>query len=166
VRRESFEDIETPAAVVDAERLESNLARWQEHCDHPELANRPHVKTHKCVEIARRRLELGAVGITCQKLSEAERWPSRAATTSSSRSTSSAPRNWSACSGCSGGLGSPCPSTTRRCCPVFLAQPCDCGVLPVHGDGEVGCSLFDELKVTRNGRLETTWRVAARGHSQ
>jgi D-serine deaminase-like pyridoxal phosphate-dependent protein len=68
----SLEDIETPAAVVDADRLESNLARWQEHCDRHELANRPHVKTHKCGEIAQRQLELGAVGITCQKLSEAE----------------------------------------------------------------------------------------------
>jgi D-serine deaminase-like pyridoxal phosphate-dependent protein len=68
----SLEDIETPAAVVDADRLESNLARWQEHCDRHELANRPHVKTHKCAEIAQRQLELGAVGITCQKLSEAE----------------------------------------------------------------------------------------------
>jgi hypothetical protein len=27
-------------------------------------------------------------------------------------------------------------------------------------------NLFDELKVTRNGQLETTWRVAARGRSQ
>jgi D-serine deaminase-like pyridoxal phosphate-dependent protein len=72
VRRESIEDTETPAAVVDADRLESNLARWQEHCDRHELANRPHVKTHKCAEIAQRQLGLGAVGVTCQKLSEAE----------------------------------------------------------------------------------------------
>jgi D-serine deaminase-like pyridoxal phosphate-dependent protein len=68
----SLEAIETPAAVVDADRLEGNLTRWQEYCDRHELANRPHVKTHKCAEIARRQLELGAVGITCQKLSEAE----------------------------------------------------------------------------------------------
>lgn len=65
-------EIETPAAVVDVDRLESNLSRWQEHCDRHGLANRPHVKTHRCVEIARRQLALGAVGITCQKLSEAE----------------------------------------------------------------------------------------------
>jgi D-serine deaminase-like pyridoxal phosphate-dependent protein len=68
----SRDDIETPAAVVDADRLERNLARWQDHCDRYGLANRPHVKTHRCVEIARRQLELGAVGITCQKLGEAE----------------------------------------------------------------------------------------------
>ena len=66
------EEIETPAAVVDLDRLERNLARWQDHCDRVGLANRPHIKTHRSVEIARRQLELGASGITCQKLGEAE----------------------------------------------------------------------------------------------
>jgi D-serine deaminase-like pyridoxal phosphate-dependent protein len=65
-------EIDTPAAVVDADRLERNLARWQEHCDRHGLANRPHVKTHRCAEIAQRQLALGAIGITCQKLTEAE----------------------------------------------------------------------------------------------
>ena len=64
--------IDTPAAVVDLDRLDANLRRWQEHCDRVGLANRPHIKTHRCVEIARRQVELGAVGITCQKLGEAE----------------------------------------------------------------------------------------------
>ncbi len=66
------DDVETPAAVVDGDRLERNLARWQDYCDAHGLQNRPHVKTHRCVEIARQQLSLGAVGITCQKLSEAE----------------------------------------------------------------------------------------------
>jgi D-serine deaminase-like pyridoxal phosphate-dependent protein len=65
-------DVATPAAVVDLDLLESNLARWQEHCDRVGLANRPHVKTHKCVEIARRQVLVGARGITCQTLHEAE----------------------------------------------------------------------------------------------
>jgi len=52
----SWEEIETPAAVVDADRLERNLARWQDYCERHELANRPHVKTHRCVESARRQL--------------------------------------------------------------------------------------------------------------
>jgi D-serine deaminase-like pyridoxal phosphate-dependent protein len=68
----SFEEIDTPAAVVDLDRLERNLASWQEHCERHGLANRPHVKTHRCAEIAQRQLALGAVGVTCQKLSEAE----------------------------------------------------------------------------------------------
>jgi D-serine deaminase-like pyridoxal phosphate-dependent protein len=65
-------DVATPAAVVDLNRLESNLARWQAHCDRLGLASRPHVKTHKCVEIARRQVALGAAGVTCQTLYEAE----------------------------------------------------------------------------------------------
>jgi D-serine deaminase-like pyridoxal phosphate-dependent protein len=65
-------DVATPAAVVDLDRLEANLARWQDYCDEHGLANRPHIKTHKCVEIARRQLELGARGVTCQTLYEAE----------------------------------------------------------------------------------------------
>lgn len=66
------EALDTPAAVVDVDRLERNLERWQEHCDRVGLANRPHVKTHRCVEIARRQQRHGAAGITCQKLGEAE----------------------------------------------------------------------------------------------
>jgi D-serine deaminase-like pyridoxal phosphate-dependent protein len=65
-------DVTTPAAIVDLDRLESNLTRWQAHCDELGLANRPHVKTHKCVEIARQQVELGAAGVTCQTLYEAE----------------------------------------------------------------------------------------------
>lgn len=65
-------DIETPAPVVDLDRLERNLSRWQEHCNELGLASRPHVKTHKCVTIARRQVELGAAGLTCQTLGEAE----------------------------------------------------------------------------------------------
>jgi D-serine deaminase-like pyridoxal phosphate-dependent protein len=65
-------DVATPAAVVDLDRLESNLARWQEHCDRIGLANRPHVKSHKCIEIGRRQIALGAAGVTCQTLYEAE----------------------------------------------------------------------------------------------
>jgi D-serine deaminase-like pyridoxal phosphate-dependent protein len=67
-----LEALETPALVVDIERLERNLERWQRYCHQTGLANRPHVKTHKSVEIARRQVELGARGITCQKLGEAE----------------------------------------------------------------------------------------------
>ena len=58
--------------MVDVDRLDANIARWQEEADRVGLANRPHVKTHKCVEIARRQLAAGAAGLTCQKLGEAE----------------------------------------------------------------------------------------------
>jgi D-serine deaminase-like pyridoxal phosphate-dependent protein len=65
-------DLETPTAVVDVDRLERNLSRWQRRCGELGLVNRPHVKTHKCTEIARRQVELGAAGLTCQTLGEAE----------------------------------------------------------------------------------------------
>lgn len=65
-------ELETPAAVVDLDRLERNLSRWQARCDELGLVNRPHVKTHKCTEIARRQVALGAGGLTCQTLGEAE----------------------------------------------------------------------------------------------
>lgn len=65
-------ELETPAPVVDLDRLERNLSRWQSRCDELGLACRPHVKTHKCVTIARRQVELGATGLTCQTLGEAE----------------------------------------------------------------------------------------------
>ena len=65
-------ELDTPVPVVDADRLRRNLERWQAHCDAVGLANRPHVKTHRSVEIARLQVELGARGITCQKLGEAE----------------------------------------------------------------------------------------------
>jgi D-serine deaminase-like pyridoxal phosphate-dependent protein len=69
---DSLDVIDTPAVVVDLDRLERNLERWQRYCDEAGLVNRPHVKTHKTVEIARRQIELGARGVTCQKLGEAE----------------------------------------------------------------------------------------------
>ena len=65
-------ELETPAPVVDLDRLERNLSRWQARCDELGFTSRPHVKTHKCVEIARRQLELGAAGLTCQTIGEAE----------------------------------------------------------------------------------------------
>lgn len=64
--------LDTPAVLIDLERAERNLRRWQAWCDRHGLANRPHVKTHKLVHFARRQMELGAVGVSCQKLGEAE----------------------------------------------------------------------------------------------
>ena len=62
----------TPALVVDRVKLERNLGRMQDACDVAGIELWPHIKTHKCIAIARRQLELGAAGLTCAKLSEAE----------------------------------------------------------------------------------------------
>ena len=67
-----LEDLLTPALVVDVSCMERNLARMAAYCRDHGLALRPHVKTHKLPRLAHRQLALGAAGITCQKLGEAE----------------------------------------------------------------------------------------------
>ena len=64
--------IETPAAVVDLNAMEANIIQMQRYMDEHGIANRPHIKTHKIPEIAHLQVDAGAVGITCQKLAEAE----------------------------------------------------------------------------------------------
>jgi D-serine deaminase-like pyridoxal phosphate-dependent protein len=64
--------LETPVPVVDLDVVEANLKRMQDYCDRHGLALRPHIKTHKIPALAQRQVELGARGITCQKLGEAE----------------------------------------------------------------------------------------------
>src|SRR5512147_389570 len=60
--------LDTPFAAIDLDIVERNLARAQRYFDEHELALRPHIKTHKIPELARRQVELGAGGITCQKI--------------------------------------------------------------------------------------------------
>src|SRR5437763_14678430 len=64
--------IETPAVVVDRERLQANIARLQRAMDERRVALRPHAKTHKSVAIARLQLGAGAKGITVGTIGEAE----------------------------------------------------------------------------------------------
>jgi D-serine deaminase-like pyridoxal phosphate-dependent protein len=67
-----LEDIDTPALIVELEAFERNLERLQSAMRGSGARVRPHAKSHKCVEIARRQIKAGAVGICCQKVSEAE----------------------------------------------------------------------------------------------
>jgi D-serine deaminase-like pyridoxal phosphate-dependent protein len=62
----------TPCAVIDMDRVERNIARIQAACDAADVANRPHIKTHKNPMLAQMQIAAGAKGITCQKLGEAE----------------------------------------------------------------------------------------------
>jgi D-serine deaminase-like pyridoxal phosphate-dependent protein len=68
-------DLDTPALYVDLDVLERNIARMQEQCRAWGVGLRPHVKTHKIVEIAQMQLDAGAIGITVAKLGEAEVLP-------------------------------------------------------------------------------------------
>jgi len=65
-------DLETPVPVIDIDIVDRNLKRWQARCDAIGIANRPHIKTHKLVPLAKYQIALGAKGITVQKLGEAE----------------------------------------------------------------------------------------------
>jgi D-serine deaminase-like pyridoxal phosphate-dependent protein len=65
-------DIETPAVLIDLDIVEANIARAQNLADAAGLRLRPHVKTHKLPRLARAQVAAGAIGITAQKLSEAE----------------------------------------------------------------------------------------------
>ncbi|MBV8474509.1 MAG: alanine racemase, partial [Hyphomicrobiales bacterium] len=64
--------ISTPAVVVDIDVAERNIARFQAYADSHRLRVRPHIKTHKLPAVAEMQLRAGAVGITCQKISEAQ----------------------------------------------------------------------------------------------
>jgi len=68
----SIETIETPAILIDEAVARRNLVKYQAYCDEHGLALRPHIKTHKLPHFAKMQMAAGAVGITCQKLSEAE----------------------------------------------------------------------------------------------
>src|SRR6478735_427439 len=65
-------EIETPALIIDLSTLERNLRRAAEYSQQYGLRLRPHTKTHKTVELARRQLALGADGLTVAKVGEAE----------------------------------------------------------------------------------------------
>ncbi|HEV2518473.1 MAG TPA: D-TA family PLP-dependent enzyme [Devosia sp.] len=65
-------DLDTPTVLIDIDRVEANLQRAQAHANAHGYALRPHIKTHKLPRFAKRQVELGAVGITAQKLGEAE----------------------------------------------------------------------------------------------
>lgn len=65
-------DIPTPALLLDLDRFERNLQRMTTHVQGTGKKLRPHAKTHKCPEIARRQVAAGAVGVCVAKVSEAE----------------------------------------------------------------------------------------------
>jgi D-serine deaminase-like pyridoxal phosphate-dependent protein len=67
-----LEDVDTPALVIELDPFERNLKRMADEVAGSGIDLRPHVKTHKSADIARRQVALGAVGVCCQNVSEAE----------------------------------------------------------------------------------------------
>ncbi|HLJ60167.1 MAG TPA: alanine racemase [bacterium] len=69
---QAIETLDTPALIVDLDRMEGNIARWAAYARDAGVRLRPHGKTHKCVEIAKRQLAAGATGLSLAKIGEAE----------------------------------------------------------------------------------------------
>ena len=64
--------VQTPALIVDLDALERNLDRMADAARAAGVALRPHGKMHRSWAFAERQLARGAVGLCCQKVSEAE----------------------------------------------------------------------------------------------
>lgn len=67
-----YDYLETPAVVVELDTVERNIRSLVEGAKPYGIVHRPHIKTHRSVELAKLQLSLGAKGITCAKLGEAE----------------------------------------------------------------------------------------------
>ena len=67
-----LDEVDTPALVIDLDVFERNLRRLSDRIAGSPVKARPHAKTHKCPVIALKQVELGAVGVCVQKVSEAE----------------------------------------------------------------------------------------------
>ena len=70
-KNQLLSEMETPRIVIDREKLLANISLVQNIANSHDLVLRPHIKTHKCLEIAKLQLKQGAVGITASKTDEA-----------------------------------------------------------------------------------------------
>lgn len=68
----ALSEVDTPALLLDLDAFERNLKLLNDSLAGRNIKVRPHAKSHKCPEIAKRQMALGAVGVCCQKVSEAE----------------------------------------------------------------------------------------------
>lgn len=65
-------DLDTPALCVDLDAMESNIRELAAVCRQHGVAWRPHAKCHKSIDVGRKLIAAGAIGLTCAKLGEAE----------------------------------------------------------------------------------------------
>src|SRR5690242_5685635 len=70
---DTLDDVQTPALIIDLDAFERNVARMKTYAGTAGIRLRPHAKTHKSADIALYQMQSGgAIGICCQKVSEAE----------------------------------------------------------------------------------------------
>ncbi len=68
----SLTEVDTPCLILELDAFEHNLRRLPDSLSGRNVKLRPHAKSHKCPAIALKQIALGAVGVCCQKVSEAE----------------------------------------------------------------------------------------------
>lgn len=68
----SIYNLSTPVVLIDENIVDANIKRVQSYLDQAGKKSRPHIKTHKIPRFAQKQLDAGAIGITCQKISEAQ----------------------------------------------------------------------------------------------
>lgn len=66
------DEITTPALLLDLAVFEDNISKMSAYARSVGIDLRPHAKTHKCPEIAKRQLDAGAIGISVATIKEAE----------------------------------------------------------------------------------------------
>lgn len=66
------DEIPSPALIIDLDVLDRNIAVMADHANAVKVALRPHVKAHKCTQVAHRLNQAGAIGASCATLDEAE----------------------------------------------------------------------------------------------
>lgn len=67
-----IDDLDTPVLVIDRPRMDANIRAMADRMREAGIALRPHFKTSKMVEVARRQADAGVVGFTCATLAEVE----------------------------------------------------------------------------------------------
>jgi len=90
----SQSELSTPALILDLDILESNISAMAERARRFGLGLRPHFKSHKCLEIARRLARAGALGASCATVAEAEALAAGGITGILLTSTVSTPNAW------------------------------------------------------------------------
>ncbi|MGI8981336.1 MAG: DSD1 family PLP-dependent enzyme [Pirellulaceae bacterium] len=68
----SVDDLDTPALCVDLDAMEANIQELAGACRRHGVSWRPHAKCHKSIDVGRKLIAAGAIGLTCAKLGEAE----------------------------------------------------------------------------------------------
>lgn len=69
---QKVKELDTPSLLLDKKKLWTNIEKMSQFANEHNVKLRPHIKTHKSVEIAKLQLAYGATGITTAKIAEAE----------------------------------------------------------------------------------------------